>query len=169
MDEDCVFCQIVVGAAPAVIAREWPDAIAFRPLGPVTPGHMLVIPRQHVANAIEDPAVTASIMFRAAEFADGYGASNILTSTGRAATQSVFHLHIHVIPRAAGDQLMVPWGTTGDPQAPHQCKRASAAEAALAEVKRLCELTIDVSCRSDAIAQAEDTLAAIDRVEAGHG
>lgn len=125
----CVFCEIIAGAAPATIVRDWPDAIAFLPIGPVAPGHVLVVPRQHVANAIEDPAVTAQTMARAAEFAAGYGASNILTSTGRPATQSVFHLHIHVIPRAANDELMVPWGTTGDPQAPHNCKRARLAEA----------------------------------------
>lgn len=135
----CVFCEIIAGTAPATIVREWPDAIAFRPLGPVVEGHILVVPRQHVANAVEKPVVTAATMTRAAQFAAQHGASNILTSTGRAATQSIFHLHIHVIPRATEDQLMVPWGTTGDPQAPHQCKRTEAAEATVARVEALAE------------------------------
>jgi histidine triad (HIT) family protein len=127
---DCAFCDIVSGVGPATIVREWPDAVAFLPIGPVIPdgGHILVVPRRHVADAVEDPAVTAAVMARAAELAAGHEASNILTSVGAAATQSVFHLHLHVIRRAAGDRLMVPWGTTGDPHAPHSCRRSAAAE-----------------------------------------
>lgn len=105
----CVFCRIVDGSAPAKMVREWADAIAFVPLGPVTDGHVLVVPRQHVADAVEDPAVTAATMARAAEFAAEHEASNLITSIGRAATQSVFHLHIHVVPRVEGDALRLPW------------------------------------------------------------
>jgi histidine triad (HIT) family protein len=132
----CVFCGIIAGTEPATIVREWPDALAFVPLGPVIPdgGHILVVPRQYVADAVEDPAVTAATMARAAELAAAHEASNILTSVGRAATQSIFHLHVHVIRRAVGDQLMVPWGTTGNPHDPHSCKRSEKAEA---EVERL--------------------------------
>lgn len=135
----CVFCGIVAGSEPAAIVREWPDALAFVPLGPVIPdgGHLLVVPRQHVADAVEDPVVTAATMVRAAELAAGHEASNILTSVGRAATQSVFHLHIHVIRRTVGDQLMVPWGTTGNPHDPHSCKRSAAAEADNARLRAL--------------------------------
>jgi histidine triad (HIT) family protein len=127
----CVFCGIISGAEPATIVREWPDALAFVPLGPVIPdgGHVLVVPRRHVADAVEDPAVTAVTMARAAELAAGHEASNILTSVGKAATQSIFHLHVHVIRRAVGDQLMVPWGTTGNPHDPHSCARSAKAEA----------------------------------------
>lgn len=127
---NCVFCRIIAGTEPADIVREWPDAVAFAPLGPVVPdGHVLVVPRRHVADAIAAPAVTAATMLRAAEFAAEHDASNILTSVGRAATQSVFHLHLHVIRRTPGDGLMVPWGTTGNPQDPHSCTRAETAEA----------------------------------------
>lgn len=135
--EACVFCDIVAGTAPAKIVHEWPDAIAFVPLGPVVDGHVLVVPRQHVADAVEDPAVTAMTMARAAELAAEHEASNILTSIGRPATQSVFHLHIHVIRREAGDQLMVPWGTTGNPHDPHACKRSTQAESAIERVRDL--------------------------------
>lgn len=135
-DVDCTFCRITDGTDHAEIVYRWSDAIAFTPLNPVTEGHVLVIPKVHVRDAIECPPVTAFAMARAAELAAGMVASNILTSVGRAATQSIFHLHIHVIPRAAGDQLMVPWGTTGDPHAPHRCKRIDELEADLRYLRR---------------------------------
>lgn len=125
-DVDCVFCGIVAGTQPARILQEWPDAVAFFPLNPVTTGHALVVPRCHVRDAIEDPEVTAAVMARAAEIAGSWDASNILTRIGAAATQSVMHLHAHVIPRSFGDELMLPWGTTGDPHAPHRCKGMNA-------------------------------------------
>lgn len=127
-EKRCVFCEIVAGESPAQFIATWPDAVAFRPLGPVVPGHVLVIPRAHVADFVEDPAVTAATMRRAAQLAGtlGHDSANVITSMGRAATQSVFHLHIHVVPRAEDDQLMVPWGTVygDDPQAPHWCRVA---------------------------------------------
>lgn len=121
----CPFCEIIAGRAPATVVHEWSDVIAIVPLNPVVDGHTLVIPRAHVADALTDPAVTATTTQRAAEWtAERWPHANILTSIGKPATQSVFHLHVHVVPRAAGDQLMLPWGTTGDPHAPHWCKVA---------------------------------------------
>ncbi|MFF3928305.1 HIT family protein [Streptomyces hirsutus] len=105
----CVFCEIVAGRAPATIVREWPDALALVPLGPVVDGHTLVIPRQHVADFGEDPDVSATTMRRAAELAAGEQPMNLITSRGREATQSVFHLHLHLVPRAADDGLALPW------------------------------------------------------------
>lgn len=119
---DCVFCQIISGVEHAEIVYSWSDAIAFTPLDPVVSGHVLVVPKVHVRDAVESPAVTAFAMARASELAAAYSASNILTSVGAAATQSVFHLHIHVIPRLTGDQLMIPWGTTGDPHAARESR-----------------------------------------------
>ncbi|GGS07823.1 hypothetical protein GCM10010269_53560 [Streptomyces humidus] len=107
--EDCPFCRIVAGAAPAQVLREWPDALAIVPRHPVTPGHALVIPRTHVADVAVDPAVSASTMRRAAEMAFNLGECNIITSRGESATQSVFHLHMHVLPRRPEDGLALPW------------------------------------------------------------
>jgi histidine triad (HIT) family protein len=124
---ECVFCDIVAGDAPARIVAEWPDAIAFVPLGPVIDGHVLIVPREHVRDFADSPSATAATMRRAAEYAAGrHDSANLITSMGRAATQSVFHLHVHVVPRAVDDQLMVPWGTVygDDPQAPHWCRVA---------------------------------------------
>lgn len=131
----CPFCEIVAGRAPATIVQEWPDAVALAPLDPVVEGHTLVIPREHVSNAHADPEVTAGTMRRAAELArDRWPHSNILTSTGRSATQSVMHLHIHAVPRREGDWLMLPWGTTGDPHAPHWCEVAHRLQGQLDEL-----------------------------------
>lgn len=118
---DCVFCGIVAGTQPCVIIREWPDVIAFAEIDPVAEGHTLVVPRTHVRDAVENQAVTALVMGCAAELAGEWPASNILTSVGSAAKQSVFHLHVHVVPRSDGDGLMLPWGSTGDPHEPHRC------------------------------------------------
>lgn len=103
----CAFCNIVLGTASAIIVREWPDALAIVPLNPVTDGHLLIIPKAHVTDACEDPVVTGAVMQRAVELPDR--PCNLITSVGRAATQSVFHLHIHVVPRQFGDGLALPW------------------------------------------------------------
>ncbi|WP_326646634.1 HIT domain-containing protein [Streptosporangium sp. NBC_01755] len=107
MPDACVFCQIVAGQAPARIVAEWDDTLAIRPLNPVTDGHVLVIPKRHVADAAEDPAVSAVVMRAAAELA--VPPYNIITSAGREATQSVFHLHLHIVPRKESDGLALPW------------------------------------------------------------
>ncbi|WP_432758557.1 RapZ C-terminal domain-containing protein [Streptomyces lydicamycinicus] len=65
--EACAFCRMAAGTDPAPLVRDWPDAFAIVPRRPVTPGHLLVIPRRHVRDATTDPAVTAAVMQRAAE------------------------------------------------------------------------------------------------------
>lgn len=139
-DVACVFCEIVAGRAPATIVRQWPDVTAFVPLNPVIDGHVLVIPNHHVRDAVALPGAAAMTMRRAAELAGESDSSNILTSIGAPATQSVFHLHIHVIPRAFGDQLMVPWGTTGNPHDPHRCKGIEARDEELAQFRAECKI-----------------------------
>lgn len=106
---DCPFCEIVSGRAPARIVEEWPEAIAIVPLNPVVDGHMLVLPREHVADFVADPKVSAATMLCAAELLAGMGSYNLITSKGRPATQSVFHLHLHLIPREVNDGLSLPW------------------------------------------------------------
>ena len=95
---------------PATIVRIWPDAIAIVPLNPVVDGHLLVIPRQHVPDFTTEHYVSAITMPRAAELAEEIGGPmNLITSRGREATQSVFHLHLHLIPRREDDGLALPW------------------------------------------------------------
>lgn len=109
---DCPFCEIVAGRAPAQVFHEWDDALAIVPLNPVTEGHLLVIPKVHVADVGHDPEVSAATMRRAAQLAAAQWC-NVITSRGRAATQTVFHLHLHLIPRAKGDLLSLPWDVRG--------------------------------------------------------
>lgn len=112
---DCIFCKIVAKEAPATYRADGISSIAIEPLNPVTPGHLLVIPRVHVADAFEDPRITATTMYDAATWARLFGAeeANIITSVGAAATQSVYHLHVHIVPRRDGDGLMLPWTGQG--------------------------------------------------------
>ncbi|MGO4634948.1 HIT family protein [Streptomyces sp. 2RAF24] len=106
----CIFCAIAAREAPAVIVREWPDALAVRPRsGGVHPEHVFVLPRVHVEDAGADPEVTAAVIRRAAELMAEHPAANLITSKGSAATQSVFHLHVHVVPRQEDDGLPLPW------------------------------------------------------------
>lgn len=105
----CPFCDIVAGRAPGAILEDWGDGIILVPLDPVTDGHVLAVPKRHVRDAIENPMITAGTMVLASRWAERHESANILTSIGRAATQSVFHLHIHVVPRRPGDGLPLPW------------------------------------------------------------
>lgn len=109
MTKPCPFCEIIAGRAPAQIVEEWPEAIAILPLNPVVEGHVLVIPREHVADFVAYPKVSAATMQCAAELVAGLGSYNLITSKGRSATQSVPHLHLHLIPRAENDGLALPW------------------------------------------------------------
>lgn len=134
----CVFCDIVAERAPATVVRSTATSLIIVPLSPVTPGHVLVIPRLHVADAATDPGVTSHTMFDASVYAaEHHEQFNILTSAGEAATQSVFHLHVHVVPRAVDDMLMLPWGTLhGErPQDPHRCRGMIALERQLKAVR----------------------------------
>ncbi|MFI1525527.1 HIT family protein [Streptomyces griseus] len=106
----CPFCEISEGREPAEFVHEWSDAIAIVPLNPVVKGHTLVIPKTHVADFASDPAVSASTMRRAAQLMEQMDRPmNLITSRGREATQSVFHLHLHLVPRAENDGLALPW------------------------------------------------------------
>jgi histidine triad (HIT) family protein len=112
---DCPFCAIIAGTAPATIVREWRDAICIVPLNPVVEGHVLVIPKDHVQTFFSSPDVSVIAMRRAAELVHGVERwvnphdYNIITSAGRAATQTVMHLHVHLVPRVEGDGLLLPW------------------------------------------------------------
>ncbi|MFJ9239803.1 HIT family protein [Streptomyces anulatus] len=104
--EPCVFCAIVEGRSPATVVAEWPDAVAIVPLGPCGPLHRLVIPRVHVRDALEDPDVNEATVRRATELARAQGGDcQLIANVGPAAEQTVFHLHWHVVGRAAGDGL----------------------------------------------------------------
>lgn len=109
---DCAFCRIADfdEDEPAHVVRDAPAWMIIEPLNPVTEGHVLVIPRGHHRNALSSFDTTAMIMRIACEYAAGIGGDfNFITSLGKQATQTIEHLHIHVVPRRAGDGLPLPW------------------------------------------------------------
>ena len=123
-DPDCIFCKIVAGELPATIISEDELTVSFMDIAPATRGHALVIPRKHATDLLsvgsEDLRAVAlaaqRLAVRAKQRLDADGV-NLLNSCGGAAWQTVFHFHIHVIPRYEGDPLKLPWiPTQGDPQ-----------------------------------------------------
>ena len=112
MSGDCVFCRILRGDAPAAFVYQDEQIAAFLDLYPVQAGHTLVVPKAHVADLVACSADLAGRLFAAsgrlapaivaAAGADGF---NIWTACGRAAGQSVFHLHLHILPRFRTDQF----------------------------------------------------------------
>ena len=107
-DPDCLFCKIVAGEIPATRVDEDERTVAFMDINPATRGHLLVIPREHSRDLLEVPAADLEACARmaqklAARVKERLGADgvNLLNSCGSAAWQTVFHFHLHVIPRYA--------------------------------------------------------------------
>ncbi len=114
--EECVFCRIVKREAPAEVVYEDERAMAFMDINPATPGHTLLIPKAHFRNIFDlDEEIAAHLMKVAVKLApvirEAMGADglNILNANEPAAFQSVFHFHLHLIPRTYGDGIRPPW------------------------------------------------------------
>ena len=108
----CIFCLIIDGAAPAIRIHEDDDYLAILDIRPFTRGHTLVIPKRHTLDMTDTPAPTlAGIMALGQRIAlaarSGLGATgtNLAINDGKSAFQSVFHIHLHVVPRRDGDKL----------------------------------------------------------------
>ena len=115
-DPACIFCKIVAGELPSTIVDEDERTIAFMDIAPATRGHALVIPRAHATDLLsvepEDlSAVALAAQRLAGRMEDRLGADgvNLLNSCGGSAWQTVFHFHVHVIPRYEDDPLRLPW------------------------------------------------------------
>lgn len=111
--EDCLFCKIVAGDIPGEVVHATERTVAFRDVDPQAPTHVLVVPRDHYANAAElataDPQATAELVTTAAAVAaaEGYDDYRIVFNTGAEAGQSVFHTHLHLL---AGRPMTWPPG-----------------------------------------------------------
>lgn len=109
----CIFCQIAQGALPASMVHEDDQCQAFMDIHPLGRGHVLVVPRQHIVQSTDtDPAMTAHlfavahrILAAQRELGWGLDGTHLLLNDGRAANQTVPHMHVHVIPRERGDAL----------------------------------------------------------------
>jgi histidine triad (HIT) family protein len=115
-DPSCVFCKIAAGQIPCHRVYEDEHALAFLDIGPLSPGHTLVIPKAHYAMIDQMPeALVAACMTlvprlsRAVLAATGATAWNVLQNNGQIAGQAVPHVHFHIIPRREGDGLGYRW------------------------------------------------------------
>jgi histidine triad (HIT) family protein len=115
-DPDCIFCTIVAGETPSQRVDEDERTVAFMDVNPATRGHMLVVPRRHATDLLTvDPDDLAAVIRAAQRLARravpalGADGVNLINSCGAEAWQTVFHLHVHVIPRYRGDPLRLPW------------------------------------------------------------
>lgn len=117
--EDCVFCAIVEGRGPAHIVRADDRTIAFLDINPATLGHVLVVPRAHARTLLDLDPVDATAMMAAAQSValmldrslrpEGL---TLFQANEPAGWQTVFHVHLHVLPRWADDGLVPPWTVT---------------------------------------------------------
>ena len=113
----CVFCAIVAGEGPAIRIYEDEDYLAILDIRPFTRGHTLVLPKRHTVDLMDTPPETLAEMItigqriaRAARTTELADATNIAINDGRAAFQTVYHIHLHVLPRRNGDKLSVAKG-----------------------------------------------------------
>lgn len=115
-DENCIFCKILAGEIPSTAVYEDDDFKAILDVNPAARGHVIILPKNHAANIYELPdedvskiMVVAKKIATAIEKAYHCDGVNILQNNGEAAGQTVFHLHVHVIPRFKGDTVNIGW------------------------------------------------------------
>ncbi len=120
---DCVFCRIVAGQIPSTRVYEDEHAIAFMDIGQVNPGHVLVAVKKHAANLFElDEAQAAAVgrasrqVARAIEAAFRPEGLSVYQANGKAAGQTVFHYHVHLVPRYEGDGMALSWPVKNPPR-----------------------------------------------------
>ncbi|MFI5554228.1 HIT family protein [Streptomyces sp. NPDC051738] len=120
LEQDCVFCEIVAGTGEARVVHEDEHTLAFFPLAPATRGHTLVVPKAHTADLwVMDEAAaqrlfhTVMLVGRALREVLRPAGMNVVNSTGAVATQTVFHTHVHLVPRGPGDTMGSIWPPKG--------------------------------------------------------
>jgi len=120
---DCVFCKIVAGQIPSTRVFEDEHTLAFMDLGQVNPGHVLVAVRKHAANLFELDDVQAAAVARASTrvaraIRDAFGPAglSVYQANGKVAGQTVFHYHVHLLPRHAADGMELTWPVQNPPR-----------------------------------------------------
>lgn len=118
-DPNCIFCKIATGQIPCHRVYEDAMVLAFLDIGPIVHGHTLVIPKEHFAALVDTPpevlgAINQRLpkLARAVMAATGTPACHVLTNNGPEASQSVQHLHYHILPRRDGDGYRLNWPST---------------------------------------------------------
>jgi histidine triad (HIT) family protein len=130
---DCLFCRIVAGELPSTRVHEDDRVVAVMDLFPATRGHALVIPRAHAADirdvgADDLMAAASAAQLLAGRAYERLGADGVtvMQSNSPAAWQTVFHYHVHVIPRYDDDPLVLPWTPGGEPAPAGQLEQVAA-------------------------------------------
>jgi len=120
---DCVFCRIVAKQIPATVVHEDADTLAFMDIGQVNPGHVLVALKAHAENVFALEEAQAAAVFRTvARVARGIRAAfappglSVYQANGKPAGQTVFHFHIHLVPRHDGDGMNLTWPVKNPPR-----------------------------------------------------
>jgi len=120
---DCVFCKIIAGQIPSTRVFEDEHTLAFMDIGQVNPGHVLVTVKQHAANLFELAPAQAEAAARACHrVAQAIRAAfapegmSVYQANGKAAGQTVFHYHVHLLPRHAGDGMELTWPVKNPPR-----------------------------------------------------
>jgi histidine triad (HIT) family protein len=120
---ECVFCRIVARQIPATVVHEDEDTLAFMDIGQVNPGHVLVAVKKHADNIFAlDDAQAAAVFRSVARVARAIRAAfepqglSVYQANGKAAGQTVFHLHIHLVPRYEGDGMALTWPVKNPPR-----------------------------------------------------
>lgn len=133
--ENCIFCMLANGEIPTATVYEDDTFRAILDIAPAHKGHVILLPKTHAANIFElDEEVAAKALpvvkkiAAAVKAATGCDGINILQNNGSAAGQSVFHLHIHIVPRFEGDGILPVWpqGSYADGEAAEWAERISA-------------------------------------------
>jgi histidine triad (HIT) family protein len=122
-DPNCVFCKVVAGEIPAATVYRDDNILAFLDIGPLSEGHVLVIPLEHHEKLSEMPPELASALAahlpslgKAARDVTGAEGFNVLVNEGKVAGQEVKHVHFHIVPRRPGDGLGYRWNAGKYPQ-----------------------------------------------------
>ena len=120
---DCVFCRIVARQIPATVVHEDEHTLAFMDLGQVNPGHVLVAAKAHVENlfglqAAQAAAVASAMVLVARAIRQAFAPHglSVYQANGKAAGQTVFHLHVHLVPRFEGDGMNLTWPVKNPPR-----------------------------------------------------
>ena len=120
---ECVFCKIVARQIPASVVHEEEHALAFMDLGQVNPGHVLVAAKAHVENLFDLQAAQAAALSgvtvriaRAIRSAFAPQGLSVYQANGKAAGQTVFHYHVHLVPRYENDGMALTWPVKNPPR-----------------------------------------------------
>ena len=120
---DCIFCKIVAKQIPATVVHDDEHVLAFMDIGQVNPGHVLVAVKRHAENIYAlDDTQAAELFKAAARVARAIRAAfnpeglSVYQANGKAAGQTVFHLHVHLVPRHAGDGMELTWPVKNPPR-----------------------------------------------------